>query len=65
MDVGNTNGRDRPEVITSAEVLDRIAAVHPVEPVAAARPGVGRRHDDTFSRGRSHLRVSVLRGKLD
>ena len=39
MDVGNTNGWDRSEVVTSAEVLDRIAAVHPVEPVAAARPG--------------------------
>jgi cyclic pyranopterin phosphate synthase len=39
MDVGNTNGWDRSEVVTSAEVLDRIAAVHPAEPVAAARPG--------------------------
>jgi cyclic pyranopterin phosphate synthase len=39
MDVGNTIGWDRSEVVTSAEVLDRIAAVHPVEPVAAARPG--------------------------
>jgi molybdenum cofactor biosynthesis enzyme MoaA len=38
MDVGSTNGWDRSEVVTSAEVLDRIAA-HPVEPVAAARPG--------------------------
>jgi hypothetical protein len=54
-----------PEVITSVEVLDRIAAVHPVEPVAAARPGVRKRRDDTLSGGRSHLRVSVLRGKLD
>jgi cyclic pyranopterin phosphate synthase len=39
MDVGNTNGWDRSEVIASAEVLDRVAAVHPVEPVAAGRPG--------------------------
>jgi GTP 3',8-cyclase len=39
MDVGSTNGWDRSEVITSAEALDRIAAVHPVEPVAPARPG--------------------------
>ena len=39
MDVGNTNGWDRSEVVASAEVLDRVAAVHPVEPVAAGRPG--------------------------
>jgi GTP 3',8-cyclase len=39
MDVGNTNGWNRSEVVTSAEVLDRISAVHPVEPVAPARPG--------------------------
>jgi len=39
MDVGNTNGWDRSEVVASAEVLDRVAAVHPVEPLAAGRPG--------------------------
>ena len=39
MDVGNTNGWNRSEVVTSAEVLDRISAVHPVEPVAPVRPG--------------------------
>jgi cyclic pyranopterin phosphate synthase len=39
MDVGNTNGWDLSEVVASAEVLDRVAAVHPVEPVVAGRPG--------------------------
>ena len=39
MDVGHTNGWDRSEVVASAEVLDRVAAVHPVEPVAAGRSG--------------------------
>jgi cyclic pyranopterin phosphate synthase len=39
MDVGNTNGWDRSQVLASAEVLDRVAAVYPVEPVAAGRPG--------------------------
>jgi len=39
MNVGNTNGWDRSQVVASAEVLDRVAAVHPVEPVAAGRPG--------------------------
>ena len=39
MDVGSTNGWDRSQVVASAEVLDRVAAVHPVEPVAAGRPG--------------------------
>ena len=36
LDVGNTNGWNRSEVVTSAEVLDRIPAVHSVEPVAPA-----------------------------
>jgi len=39
MDVGNTNGWDRSQVVASAEVLDRVAAVYPVEPAAAGRPG--------------------------
>jgi cyclic pyranopterin phosphate synthase len=39
MDVGNTNGWDRSQVVASAEVLDRVAALYPVEPVAAGRPG--------------------------
>jgi cyclic pyranopterin phosphate synthase len=39
MDVGNTNGWDRSQVVASAEVLDRVAAVYPVEPVTAGRPG--------------------------
>jgi cyclic pyranopterin phosphate synthase len=39
MDVGNTNGWDWSQVVASAEVLDRVAAVYPVEPVTAGRPG--------------------------
>ena len=38
MDVGTTNGWDRSRVVPAAEVVDRLAAVHaiePVEPVAA------------------------------
>ena len=33
MDVGTTNGWELSEVVPSAELLDRIAAAHPVEPV--------------------------------
>ncbi|MBB1626181.1 GTP 3',8-cyclase MoaA [Achromobacter sp. UMC71] len=35
MDVGNSNGWNLTEVVPSQEVLARIAAVHPLEPVAA------------------------------
>jgi len=37
MDVGETNGWELSEVVPAAEVLDRVAAVHPLEPV----PGQG------------------------
>lgn len=40
MDVGNSNGWNLTEVVPSQEVLARIAAVHPLEPVAA--DGMGR-----------------------
>ena len=33
MDVGTTNGWDLTEVVPSQEVLDRVAAVHPLSPV--------------------------------
>jgi cyclic pyranopterin phosphate synthase len=33
MDVGTSNGWQRSETVASAEVLDRVAAVHPLEPV--------------------------------
>lgn len=39
MDVGTANGWERAEVVPTAEVVDRIGAVYPVEPVAAARAG--------------------------
>ena len=39
MDVGTTNGWNLAEVVPSAEVVDRISAVHPLEPVPPAYPG--------------------------
>ncbi len=37
MDVGATNGWERSGVVPSAEVLERVAAVHPLAPVDAPR----------------------------
>jgi GTP 3',8-cyclase len=39
MDVGSTNGWDLSQVVPAAEVVDRIAAVHPISPVARAAGG--------------------------
>jgi cyclic pyranopterin phosphate synthase len=39
MDVGNTNGWNLAEVVPSREVLDRIAAAHPIEPIADGEMG--------------------------
>lgn len=39
MDVGNTNGWNLAEVVPSREVLDRIAAVHPIEPISDGEMG--------------------------
>lgn len=39
MDVGNTNGWNLAEVVPSQEVLDRIAAVYPLEPVVSGEMG--------------------------
>jgi len=39
MDVGNTNGWCMDHVLPSAQVLERIARVYPLEPLAPAQPG--------------------------
>jgi cyclic pyranopterin phosphate synthase len=39
MDVGTTNGWKLDEVVPSREIVERIAAVHPIEPVAPTAPG--------------------------
>jgi len=39
MDVGNSNGWVLDEVVASAEVIARISAVYPLEPVEASHPG--------------------------
>jgi cyclic pyranopterin phosphate synthase len=39
MDVGNTNGWNLAEVVPSQEVLDRIGAAYPLEPVASGEMG--------------------------
>ena len=38
MDVGHTNGWRLDDVVSSDEIVATIAAVHPLEPVPAARP---------------------------
>jgi GTP 3',8-cyclase len=38
MDVGHTNGWRLDDVVPAAEIVERIGAVWPLEPVAAARP---------------------------
>jgi cyclic pyranopterin phosphate synthase len=39
MDVGNINGWDRSKVVPSAELIERINAVTPIEPLDANYPG--------------------------
>jgi cyclic pyranopterin phosphate synthase len=39
MDVGATNAWQRSEVVPASEIIDRIAAVHPLEPAPASRYG--------------------------
>ncbi|WP_336658680.1 GTP 3',8-cyclase MoaA [Leucobacter sp. USHLN153] len=39
MDVGSSNGWVLEDVVPSAEIVGRIDAVHPLEPIAASRPG--------------------------
>jgi cyclic pyranopterin phosphate synthase len=39
MDVGNINGWDRSKVVPSAELIERINSVTPIEPVEANYPG--------------------------
>ena len=39
MDVGTTNGWDRSRVLPATEVVDRLAAQHPLEPVEPVAPG--------------------------
>ena len=39
MDVGSSNGWRMDEVLPSAEVIERLASVYPLEPVEAAAPG--------------------------
>ena len=39
MDVGNAQGWDRSYVVPAAEIVERIDARHPLEPISPARPG--------------------------
>jgi cyclic pyranopterin phosphate synthase len=39
MDVGTTNGWQLDQVVPATEILDRIAAVHPLEPLKPTTPG--------------------------
>jgi cyclic pyranopterin phosphate synthase len=39
MDVGNTNGWQLADVVPASEVIDRIGAEHPLEPIAPLYPG--------------------------
>jgi GTP 3',8-cyclase len=39
MDVGHSNGWVRDEVVPAAEIVEKINAVYPIEPVAPASPG--------------------------
>jgi cyclic pyranopterin phosphate synthase len=60
MDVGTTNGWRLDEVVPSAEVLERIAAAYPVEPVDANYPGeVASRYRFLDGRGELGLISSV------
>jgi cyclic pyranopterin phosphate synthase len=56
MDVGTSNAWQRDEVVPAAEIIDRIAAVHPLEPAAVDRYGeVARRW--TYSDGAGEVGV--------
>jgi len=62
MDVGSTNGWDRTEVVPTAEVLERVAAAHPLEPVGTLRRGeVAERWRYTDGRGELGVISSVTR----
>jgi cyclic pyranopterin phosphate synthase len=56
MDVGSTNSWARSEVVPATEIIDRIAAVHPLEPTPAGRYGeVARRW--TYADGAGEIGV--------
>lgn len=60
MDVGSTNGWRLDEVVPGAEVLERIAARHPLEPVASRYPGeVATRYRFADGRGQVGVIASV------
>ncbi len=62
MDVGTTNGWDATHVVTAAEVLEQVAAVHPLEPVGEPRDGqVAERYRYLDGRGELGLVSSVTR----
>ena len=62
MDVGTTNGWRGDEVVPAAEVLERVSARHPVEPVDPAYPGeVAARYRFLDGRGELGLIGSVTR----
>jgi cyclic pyranopterin phosphate synthase len=60
MDVGSSNGWTSDEVVPAAEILDRIAAVYPIRPLAPSRPGeVARRWGYEDGRGEIGVITSV------
>ncbi len=62
MDVGTTNGWDRSRVVAAAEVVDRLAAYWPLEPVEPTRPGeVAERYRYLDGRGEVGVIASVTR----
>ncbi len=62
MDVGTTNGWHGAQVVTAAEVLERVSAVHPLEPVEEPRDGqVAERWRYLDGRGELGLVSSVTR----
>ena len=62
MDVGTTNGWRNDEVVPAAEVLARVSARHPVEPVDPAYPGeVAARYRFLDGRGELGLIGAVTR----
>lgn len=62
MDVGATNGWRPPAVVPAAEVLERVAAMHPLEPVEPAERGeVAERYRYLDGAGEIGLVTSVTR----
>src|SRR5690625_7070459 len=60
MDLGNTNGWNMKEVVTGAEILERIAAHYPLEPVSSNYRGeVASRYRYTDGQGEIGLITSV------